>query len=76
MSSKSRSFNAHILVACLNGNIFGDVSFEHDLGRIPLEAFILSKGANQTIWRGTTAWTSTTIYLRSAVDGCVALLLF
>lgn len=38
-------------------------SINHSLGRIPIGFLVISLNAVATIYAGTTAWTSTTIYL-------------
>ena len=53
-----------------------ETAFTHSLGRAPLDAFIVLKTTNANVYRGPTAWTSTTIYLQASASVTVTLLLF
>lgn len=47
-----------------------DTSITHDLGRVPLAAFLVSPdGRSGRIYKGTVAWTTTTISLKASVAG-------
>ena len=67
MSTKSPSFAGHVLrVAFVAADT--DTSFSHDLGRTPLAVFpILPDTVTAIVYKGTVAWTSTTISLKSTV---------
>lgn len=67
MSTKAPSFAAHMLRAGFT-TANTDTSFTHQLGRVPLAAFVIAPDSKATvIYKGTVAWTSTTINLRSSV---------
>lgn len=75
MSNKSPSFNGH-LAAVSFPTASSDVSVAHDLARIPLAAFVvLPPAANAVIYKGSVAWTTTTISLRASAPATVTLLL-
>jgi hypothetical protein len=66
-SAKSPSFDAHLQrVAFTTAN--ADTSFTHSLERAPLAAFMLMVDTKATrIYKGTVAWTDTTISLKSSI---------
>lgn len=65
MSQKSTSFNAHFLRVAFTA-ADTDTSFSHDLGRTPLAVFVINPGTKAAvIYKGSVAWTSSTINLRS-----------
>ena len=66
-STKSPSFAAHLQrVAFTTAN--ADTSFTHNLERTPLAAFVLMVDTKATrIYKGTVAWDSTTISLKSSI---------
>lgn len=45
-------------------------AFTHDLGRVPEDGFVIERRGNAgEIYRGPTAWTSTTIYVKCSKTG-------
>ena len=64
-SVKIGSLDAHAMGFTI-ATVDTDTSFTHDLGRTPVEAFVIRKSANANIYRGSVAWTSTTINLRAS----------
>lgn len=67
MSAKSPSFDTHIL-RCGFATANADTSFNHNLGRTPQAVFVVSPGGSATvIYKGSVAWTDTTINLRSSL---------
>lgn len=53
-----------------------ETAVPHTLGRTPLDAFVVRKTANANVFRGATAWSSTTVYLQASASVTVTLLLF
>ena len=67
MSVRSPSFNTHWLTVAFTAAA-ADTSFTHDLGRTPQAAFVIFPDTTAAvIYKGSVAWTSTTINLRSSV---------
>ncbi len=74
MSDKSKSLDAHIVNTVVNAV---ETTIPHNLGRVPVEAFVIHSQGNPIIHRGTTAWDSSSIYVRAAsVSVGVRLLIF
>ena len=63
--TKSLSFDADVI---LGGNELADtdISLTHDLGRVPLEAFVFYNSRNSVVYRGSVAWTTKTISIRAS----------
>ena len=68
------------------GNIDGDrldditvgtaeTTIAHNLGRTPLEGFVLIRNLGEVIYRGSTAWTDTNIFLRASTEDTIISLL-
>lgn len=67
MSTKSPGFDAHLIRAAFTA-ANADTSVAHNLGRIPLAAFVVMPDSRAAvIYKGSVAWTSTTLNLRSSV---------
>ena len=64
-SVKIGSLDAHAMGFSI-GAVDTDTSFDHSLGRTPVEAFVVRKSSNANVYRGSVAWTSTTINLRAS----------
>ena len=64
--AKSFSFNADFRTGG-NDAADTDVSITHALGRVPLEAFVVYLSRSSVVYRGSVAWTSTTISVRASV---------
>ena len=62
---KPPNFDAEIIDVTSGGTADTEFTVTHTLSRVPLEAFTIWKSLGMIVYRGTTAWTSTTIYLRS-----------
>lgn len=74
-SIRSASFDGHY-IPCAFDLANTNTSFTHNMGRVPLEAFVMLPDTTAAvIYRGTTAWTTTTITLKSSVAN-VAVRLF
>jgi hypothetical protein len=61
--AQSPSFDA-FTVSGGNDAADADVSLSHNLGRIPVEAFTVYVSRAAAVYRGSVAWTSTTISVR------------
>jgi hypothetical protein len=44
-----------------------DFAVTHNLGRVPTGFIVVNKDQNANIWRGTVAWTTTTITLQASL---------
>ena len=53
-----------------------EVAITHDLGRTPLDGFIINRTSSANVYRGATAWSTTTIYLAASASVTVTLLIF
>lgn len=73
MSDKSKSLDAHVVNTVVNDT---ETTIPHNLGRTPQDAFIIHSQGNVVIFRGSTAWDSSNIYLQTAVGVGVRLLIF
>ena len=75
MSSKSTHFDFHVLDATVTTS--SELAITHDLGRKPADGFVVASAGNSTIFRGSTAWTDTTIYLQATgSDTAIRLVIF
>ena len=64
--SLSQSFQAEVVYgATATADV--EVAVTHNLGDTPVEAFVVGLDKSAILYRGTTAWTSTAIYVRSSV---------
>ena len=63
----SYSFAADVLTAVAPVAINTEFTVTHNLERVPLEGFIVLRGASGNIYRSGTAWTTTTVYLKCDV---------
>ncbi len=48
----------------------------HNLSRTPLEVFVLDRDAGATVFRGSTAWNGTNIFLQASAVVTARLLIF
>ena len=44
-----------------------ETTVAHSLGRVPLEAFVTWRSGNANLYRATTVWDATNIYVKSSV---------
>ena len=70
--SKSPSFDSQVFDAAVG---IAETTIAHDLGRVPLDAFILNRTTTGIVYRGPTAWSRTSIFLRASTATTVRLLL-
>jgi len=70
--SKSSSLMGQILDATITSS---ETTVAHSLGRVAKEAFVLQRGAAQTVFRSSTAWDVTNIYLKASGTILVRLLI-
>ena len=61
------NFDGNIITGTTNGIADTEDAFAHDLVRVPDYFIILSVNKGAVIYTGTTAWTTTNVYLRSNV---------
>ena len=74
---RSLNLDAVWVLYVSSGTANTETSVAHNLGRIPLGAFVGLPDISATIYAGTTAWSSTLVYFRStAATTTVRLLLF
>lgn len=72
--AKAGSLNADLLDATI---AVAETTVAHDLGRVPLDGFVLNRTLGGIIYRGPTAWTSTDVFLRSSIAATtITLILF
>ena len=64
---KPYSFDAEIIDVTANSTANTESAVAHTLGRVPLEAFVIWRSQDSVLYRGTTAWTTTNIYVRASV---------
>ena len=64
---KPYSFDAEIIDVTAGSTADTEFSVTHTLARVPLESFVVWRSQNAVIYRGTTAWTTTLIYLRTNI---------
>ena len=53
-----------------------ETTIAHSLGRTPVDGFIVTRTSGANVFRGTTPWTSTNIYLQASAAVGIALLIF
>lgn len=63
----------HVMVTLPTNNV--DATFTHNLNRIPTGFIVVNLNQAAQIWRGSIAWTSTTLTLRASLNGTIATLL-
>ena len=66
--TRSLQFSADVL-DFTSGAADAETTVAHTLIRTPLEAFVVWQGASGFLYRSTTAWDATNIYVKSSVDG-------
>jgi hypothetical protein len=71
--SKSLSLNASVIDATIQS---AETTIAHELGRIPLEIFVIRRTGKAKIYRGPTAWDVTNVYIRGSSNNIVRLLIF
>lgn len=52
-----------------------ETEIAHSLGRVPLDGFVLNRNAGARVWRGSTAWTSSAIYLQASASVQIVLMI-
>lgn len=67
--TRTAQFSADYLVFATGTTADTDFSVTHDLGRTPVELFVLSRSEATRVYRGSVAWSSTAISLRANVVG-------
>ncbi len=70
--SKSTNLAAQLQDATVTSS---ETTVPHNLGRIAQEAFVVQRGAAQTVYRGPTAWDVNNIYLQASGTILVRLLI-
>ncbi len=73
MSAKSTSLDAHFLDVTVSPT---ETEFAHDLGRTPVEGFVLRINSGNVVFRGPSAWTKDSIFLRGSAQALVRILIF
>ena len=74
---RSLNLDAVWVLYVSSGTANTETSVAHNLGRVPLGAFVGLPDISATIYAGTSAWTSTAVFFRStAATTTVRLLLF
>lgn len=73
MGRRSMSFDATIQDATLSSV---ESTIAHQLGRTPVEVIVITKSASSAVYRGTTAWDGTNIYLLASATTSARLLIF
>lgn len=53
-----------------------ETTIAHNLGRTPLDGIVIKKNGSANIYRGTTAWTSSNIYLIASAAVTATLVIF
>ncbi len=66
------NFNMQIQSVTTDGVVGTETAVTHTLGRVPSDFFPGSQDKAGTIYKGTTAWTSTSIYIRGSVASITA----
>ena len=46
--------------------MISETTIAHNLGRTALEVFVLQKGTSAIVFRGSTAWNSTNVFLQAS----------
>lgn len=69
---KSPHLNGTIIDAAVSAGV--EATIAHGLDRTPQEAFILGRPTANNVYRGTTAWGATNIYLQADAAVTVRLL--
>ncbi len=73
-STKLNNLDAHRVDDAAIGTT--ETTISHSLGRAPLEGFVIDRNANANIYRGTTTWTSSNIYLIASASVTATLIIF
>lgn len=68
----SDNFNMDIESVTTDAVIGTESAITHSLGRVPSDFLIGSQDKAGTIYKGSTAWTATTIYIRGSVASITA----
>ena len=68
------NFDARLLENITVGT--AETTAPHNLGRTPLDGWIITRNTSGNVFRGATAWTSTNIYLQASASVTVTLLIF
>lgn len=71
--STSPQFDLTVVEATINAT---ETTVAHGLGRTPKEAFVTRRGFSGTVYRGSTAWDDTNIYVTGSVQVLVRLIIF
>ena len=72
--ARSTSFNADIVRTYFPA-ADTEITVTHGLNRVPLAAFVIDLSANSRVYKGTTAWTTTSIFLRASAASTLATVL-
>ena len=71
----SDNFDAKIVSAVFTA-ANTDTAVTHGLGRVPSGYIITSSSASMSVYTGSIAWTSSTIYLRASAAGTAGVLVY
>ena len=71
--AKAVNFDATILDTTVGTS---ETTIAHELDRTPQEAFIISRGASANVFRGSTVWNSTNIFLTASASVAVSIVVF
>lgn len=64
-TTRSTSFDGHWTEVIIG---VAETTVPHDLGRVPLDGIIFRRTSGSTIFRGSTAWTATDVYLQASTE--------
>jgi len=67
MSNKAGDMDGHRVSFSLAGT-GADETVGHDLGRVPVDGFVLVRASSGNVYKGTTPWSSTQIFLRASAS--------
>ena len=73
MGRRALAYDATIQDVSVN---VAETTVAHQLGRTPVEAFVLTISTPTSVYRGTTAWDGTNIYIQASVATSARLLIF
>lgn len=66
------NFNMQIKSVTTDGVVGTETAVAHTLGRVPSDFLVGSQDKAGTVYKGSTAWTATTIYVRGSVASITA----
>jgi hypothetical protein len=73
MGRRALSYDATVQDAVVEAS---ETTIAHQLGRTPQEVFVITKSASATVYRGSTAWDGTNIYIQASATVSARLLIF